>query len=85
MDPQGIRGSDILLIALMRANDPDKWRETAPPHDEKANEYMKMLREFRTELEAKAKAQIEKARGNGHSESHPSLGEGQNDTVIETA
>lgn len=44
-DPQGNRGSDVLLITMLNAHWPEKYRPNAQPEDQAALRLMSMLRE----------------------------------------
>ena len=48
-DPQGNRGSDILLIFKLKGLRPDKWREAALMVDDAAKDTLKELRKLRRE------------------------------------
>jgi hypothetical protein len=44
-DPQGNRGSDVLLITMLNAHWPEKYRRDAQPEDQSALRLMSMLRD----------------------------------------
>jgi len=44
-DPQGNRGSDVLLITMLNAHWPEKYRPNAQPEDQSALRLMSMLRD----------------------------------------
>ena len=59
-DPQGNRGSDILLIFQLKGLRPDKWREAALTVDDAAKDTLKELRKLRREELRQEKEEKEK-------------------------
>jgi len=59
-DPQGNRGSDILLIFKLKGLRPDRWREAALTVDDAAKDTLKELRKLRREELRQEKEEKEK-------------------------
>jgi hypothetical protein len=67
-DPQGNRGSDILLIFKLKGLRPDRWREAALTVDDAAKDTLKELRKLRREELRQEKEEKEKEEEEGKEE-----------------